>query len=186
MKMIFKIITILVAVLSTAAVIAMFTRSKYTLVRKIVIHQPVNNVFDFIRHNNNQKKYSKWLSLDPDTKIALRGAADGTPGSILAFASSNKKVGKGEWETTHIILNERIDFQLRFLEPFAFVANGYFTTEALSSSQTTVTWVYNSGMDWPMNFMLLFLDMEKLVGNDIQASLESLKEHLESTPNVGN
>ncbi len=136
------------------------------------------DVFAFIKLNENQKLYSKWLSLDPDTKIELRGAEDGTPGSILAFESKNKKVGKGEWETTKVVEYERVEFTLRFIEPFAFVANGYFSTQAVTKDQTRITWVYNSGMDWPMNFILIFLDMDKIVGNDIQISLTSLKSKL--------
>jgi len=177
---ILKIVVVLVAIVSVAAVVALFTKNKYTLTREIVINRSKPEVFDFIKLNKNQKLYSKWLSLDPNTKIELRGSEDGTPGSILAFESKNKKVGKGEWETTKVLEYERVEFQLRFLEPFAFVADGYFYTKAVSTEQTKITWVYNSGMDWPMNFMLLFLDMDKIVGNDIQASLTSLKNKLEN------
>lgn len=177
---ILKIVVVMVAIVSVAAVVALFTKNKYTLTREVVINRAKPDVFNFIKLNKNQKLYSKWLSLDPETKIELRGTEDGTPGSILAFDSKDKKAGKGEWETTKVQEYERVEFELRFLEPFAFVANGYFATEELSADHTRITWVYNSGMDWPMNFMLLFLDMDKLVGNDIQSSLVTLKAKLEN------
>ena len=181
MKMIIlKIVVVVVAVIAVMAVIALFTKNKYTLMRDIVINRTRQDVFAFIKLNKNQKLYSKWLSLDPNTKIELRGTEDGTPGSILAFESSDKKAGKGEWETKKISNNEYVEFELRFLEPYAFVANGRFATESVSPAQTKVTWEYNGGMNWPMNFMLLFLDMDKLVGNDIQTSLVSLKNNLEN------
>lgn len=175
-----KIVVVLVAIISVAAVVALFTKNKYTLTRDIVINRAKNDVFAFIRLNKNQKMYSKWLSLDPNTKIGLRGAEDGTPGSILTFESNDNKAGTGEWETKKIVEDERIEFELRFLKPFAFVANGYFSTDRVADNQTKVTWVYHSGMDWPVNFMLLFLDMDKLVGHDIQTSLHSLKRNLEN------
>ncbi len=178
--MIVKILVVLVAIVSLAAVIALFTRDKYTLRREIVINRPKQEVFEFVKLNRNQKLYSKWLSFDPQTKIAFAGAEDGTPGAVLKFESKDKRTGKGEWETTRIAEGETVAFQLRFLEPFAFVADGHFDTEALSPAETKVSWVYNSGMKWPMNFMLLFLDMDKLVGNDIEASLFNMKARLES------
>lgn len=178
--MIIKILVVLVAFISVAAVVALFTKNKYTLARDIVINKPKQEVFDYVKLNKNQKSYSKWLSLDPNTKIEFRGAEDGTPGSILAFASKDKKAGTGEWEIKKITEGERVDFELRFLEPFVFTANGHFSIEAIVPSQTKVNWVYNSGMDWPMNFMLLFLDMDKIIGKDIQTSLVTLKSKLET------
>jgi hypothetical protein len=180
MKMIIiKIIVIAIAIASVAAVVALFTKNKYTLSRTAVIDRPVDQVYDYIKLNANQHSYSKWLSLDPNTNIELKGAPDGTPGAILAFSSNDRKAGTGEWETKRLQENERIDFELRFLKPFEFTANGSFTTESIPGERTKITWVYNSGMDWPMNFMLLFLNMDQLVGNDIQASLVSLKHKLE-------
>lgn len=176
---ILKAFTILVAIISMAAVIALFSKNKYTLTRNIVINKPKEEVFAYIKLNRNQQAYSKWLSLDPNTKIQFKGAADGTPGAILTFASKNKKTGTGEWEIKNIADGEKVDFELRFLEPFVFTANGSFLTQSVAEQQTKVTWTYNSGMDWPMNFMLLFLDMDKLVGNDIQESLTKVKSNLE-------
>lgn len=112
--MIIKIVVVIIAIIAVAAVVALFTKNKYTLTRDIVVNKPSQEVFDYIKLNKNQRSYSKWLSLDADTKIEFRGAADGTPGSILAFESKNKKAGKGEWETKKITEGERVDFELRF------------------------------------------------------------------------
>lgn len=179
--MILKIIVVLIAVVAVAAVVAMFTKNKYTLKREVVVNKPRQEVFDYIKLNRNQKTYSKWLSLDPDTKIELRGAQDGTAGSVLAFESKNNKAGKGEWETKKITEGERVDFELRFLAPFVFTANGHLSTIPLSPTQTKIIWIYNSGMDWPMNFVLLFVDMDKIIGTDIAESLANIKIHLENS-----
>ncbi|UKJ08541.1 SRPBCC family protein [Solitalea lacus] len=174
-----KILVVLIAIISVALVIAMFSRKNYTLKRETVVNRPRQEVFDFIKLNKNQKKYSKWLNFDPATKIEFKGAHDGTPGSILCFESRDQKTGKGEWEIKKVVDGSRVDFELRFLAPFVFTANGYFELQTVSSNQTNVKWVYNSGMNWPMNFMLLFLDMEKLVGKDLGESLNNIKTTLE-------
>ncbi|MFT3826605.1 MAG: SRPBCC family protein [Chitinophagaceae bacterium] len=180
MKMIaIKVIVVLIAIISVLMVIAMFSKKSYTLIRSITINSSKQNVYAFVRYNRNQPSYSKWLSFDPDTKIELKGAEDGTPGAILAFNSKNHKTGTGEWEIKNIVPGERVDFELRFQAPFAFTANGYFATTETAGNQTTLQWVYNSGMKWPQNVMLLFMNMDKVVGTDIEASLMNIKKHLE-------
>ncbi|WP_374172739.1 SRPBCC family protein [Flavobacterium tructae] len=178
MKMIFvKIITVLVAIVSIALVVAMFTKNKYTIRREIIVHKPKAEVFDFIKLNRNQKLYSKWLLLDPATKIDITGT-DGTAGSVLTFESKHHKTGKGEWEIKKVE-NNRIDFELRFLAPYVFTANGHMQTETLAGNQTKLIWIYNSGMNWPKNFMLLFFDMDKIIGADVEESLTNIKTIVE-------
>jgi hypothetical protein len=180
MKMILlKIVLVIIGLFAVVCIIAIFSPKNYTLSKEIVIHQPQQQVFAFIRLNANQPKYSRWLQFDPDTKIEYKGASDGNVGAILCFDSKNQKTGKGEWEITNVIEGEEVDFELRFLEPFVFTASGHMKTTAISDNQTKLEWVYNSGMNYPMNFMLLFLDMEKLVGTDLKASIENIKSSLE-------
>jgi hypothetical protein len=180
MKMIIvKIIVVLVAIVAVLMVVAMFSKNKYTLQREIVINKPKADVFTFVRYNKNQPLFSKWLQLDPNTKINYTGAADGTPGAVLHFASNSNKTGTGEWEIKKVAEGERLDFQLRFLKPFAFVADGQFATDAVAANQTKLTWTYHSGMNWPMNVMLLFMNMEKVVGPDIEESMRNIKKQVE-------
>lgn len=177
--MIIKILVVLVAILSVAMTIAMFSKDKYTLKRVITIHKPKQEVFEYIRLLKNQNAYSKWLQMDKNTKIAYKGAADGQAGSILAFDSENPKAGKGEWETVSLVNNERVNFELRFIAPFEFTANGHMVVNEVATDKTQLTWVYNSGMKWPANFMLLFMDMDKIIGTDLEESMNNIKRNLE-------
>jgi hypothetical protein len=53
------------------------------------------------------------------------------------------------------------------------------TTESMSDSSTKVKWGFNGSMAYPMNLMLLFMDMEEMLGNDLQQGLDNLKAVLE-------
>jgi hypothetical protein len=53
------------------------------------------------------------------------------------------------------------------------------TTEAISEKQTKVKWGFIGNMKYPMNLMLLFMNMEKMVGNDLNIGLTNLKGVLE-------
>jgi hypothetical protein len=52
-------------------------------------------------------------------------------------------------------------------------------TEAISEDQTKVIWSFESSMKYPMNIMLVFMDMPGMLGNDLQTSLNTLKTVLE-------
>ncbi|SHG55498.1 Polyketide cyclase / dehydrase and lipid transport [Pedobacter caeni] len=174
--MIIKIIVVIIAIVSVSLVIAMFSKNKYTLTREIIVNQPADTVFNYLKYLRNQPEYNKWLLLDPNTKISYKGEADGLPGAILTFESSDSKTGKGEFEIKKITAGEKVDFEIRFR---AFTANGYMAVRALSPNSTKLTWVYNSGMNWPVNLVLLFIDMDKIIGNDIAESLTNMKHRLE-------
>ena len=48
-------------------------------------------------------------------------------------------------------------------------------TEVVASGKTRVTW----GMSSAMNAMLLFMNMDNLLGKDLETSLSNLKVHQE-------
>jgi len=105
---------------------------------------------------------------------------DGTVGFIYAW-DGNKKAGQGEQEIIRIVPGERIDFELRFIRPFDGIGNAHYTTEGISENKTKVKWGMSSSMKYPMNILLLVLNMDKMLGNDIQTSLTTLKGILEKT-----
>jgi hypothetical protein len=52
-------------------------------------------------------------------------------------------------------------------------------TESISDNQMKVKWSFNNGMKYPMNIMLLAMNMEKMLGDDLQTGLKNLKSILE-------
>ncbi|ALJ04090.1 hypothetical protein APS56_02485 [Pseudalgibacter alginicilyticus] len=180
MKMlVLKIAVVVIAIISVLCVIAIFTAKKYTIKREITLNNSNSEIYEFLRFHKNQKLFNQWLSYDPNTKIEIKGSEDGKKGATLHFSSKSKKTGKGEWETTNLVENKRIDFELRFLEPYTFTANGSLYLKEIGANKTNLLWEYHSGMDWPMNITLLFMDMDKIIGKDIEASLAKIKSNTE-------
>jgi hypothetical protein len=116
--------------------------------------------------------------MDPAMKKEYRGT-DGAVGFVSAWDSDNKDVGKGEQEIKAITEGERVDFEIRFFEPFESTDLAYMTTEAVNDSATLVKWGFNGKMPYPMNLMLLFMDMEKMLGGDLEEGLANLKTVME-------
>lgn len=179
MKLLKKVLVALAILIIIPLVIALFVTNDYAAQRSIVISRPNSEVFNYIKYLKNQNNYSKWASMDPKMKKTYRGT-DGTIGFVSAWESQNDEVGTGEQEIKKITEGERVDYELRFIKPFEATEPAYMSTTPVSASQTKVTWGFSGHMKYPMNFMMLFMDIEKMIGDDLQIGLNNLKHVLES------
>lgn len=68
---------------------------------------------------------------------------------------------------------------MRFIKPFKSFAKSTMTTEAMDDNSTRVRRSFESKMNYPMNVMKLFMNIEKAVGNDFSTGLSNLKALLE-------
>lgn len=178
MKVFKKILIGLAILIAIPLITALFVKKEYAVEREIIINKPIAEVFDYIKYLKNQNNYSKWATMDPDMKKTYRGT-DASVGFVSAWESENEEVGVGEQEIKKIIEGERIDYELRFFEPFEATESAYMITEMLNENQTKVTWGFNGHMDYPMNLMMLFMDFEEMIGDDLQTGLMQLKTVLE-------
>jgi hypothetical protein len=145
--------------------------------KEIVINKPVGEVFNYIKQLKNQDNYSKWGSMDPNMKKEYRGT-DGTVGFVSIW-EGNKKVGAGEQEIKGIVEGKSLSTELRFIKPFKSLAQSSMTTEPAGDNSTRVTWGFESKMNYPLNVMKLFMNMEKAIGNDFSTGLSNLKALME-------
>ncbi|MBD1584099.1 SRPBCC family protein [Pseudoalteromonas sp. S16_S37] len=176
-----KVILALLLVIALPFIIALFIPKSYHVERHVVIERPVEPVFSYIKHLKNQGNYSRWDQMDPNMQKTYKGE-DGTVGFVSTWRSDDPEVGAGEQEIIKIDENKRIDFELRFIEPFQSTDPAYMTTESVSGG-TKVAWGFQGNMDYPINLMLLVMDFEQVLGNDLQVGLENLKEILEAPTN---
>lgn len=179
MKILKRIVIIIGAVFALLLIAGLFVNSEFSVQREVHINRSRAEVFDYLRLLKNQDKFSVWLMRDPDMKKEYRGT-DGTVGFVSAWDSEKKEVGKGEQEIKGIEENERIDFELRFKEPFESTDHAYIVTESIDPGHTKVKWGFDGKMSYPMNIVLLFVDMEAELGSQLNTSLMNLKAILEN------
>lgn len=178
MKILKKALIVFGVLIAIPLIIALFVKKDYAVEREITINKSNTEVFEYVKHLKNQDNFSKWATMDPNMKKTYSGI-DGTVGFVSAWESNNKEVGKGEQEIIKITEGERIDFELRFLEPFQAVEPAFMTTESLAENQTLVMWGFSGHMNYPMNLMFLFMDFETMIGNDLETGLKNLKQLLD-------
>ena len=179
MKILIGIIVVLVGIIVLFLIIGLFVKKDYSVGKEVVVNKPKIAVFEFVKLLKNQNKFSVWASMDPNMKTIFKGT-DGTVGFVSVWESdNNKNVGKGEQEILKIVDGERIDYEIRFLKPFKSTSWAYITTIAVDDNQTKVHWGFTGKMKYPTNLMMLFMNMEKMVGGDLEKGLQNLKVLLE-------
>ncbi|PLX14252.1 MAG: polyketide cyclase [Marinilabiliales bacterium] len=178
MKALKYIFGVIIGIIVLVLVVAALAPKDYAVEREITIDKPLPQVFNYIKYLKNQDNYSVWATMDPEMKKSFRGT-DGEVGFVSAWESDKEDVGKGEQEIMSIDEGKRINFELRFMEPFEATDNAYMITQEVAPTITKVKWGFYGSMDYPMNLMLIFVDMEGILGADLQKGLENLKKELE-------
>ncbi|WP_222984451.1 SRPBCC family protein [Flagellimonas meishanensis] len=168
---------ILAGIVLLVLILGMIAPKTYNVSRSIEISRPKSDVFDNLRFLKNQDAWSPWNKKDPNMEKKFTGT-DGQVGAT-SYWNGNKDVGEGEQELTKIVDGERIESELRFLKPWKSTSDAYLTTEEIDASTTRVTWGFSGKNKFPMSIMMLFMNMDKMVGKDFEEGLSSLKQTLE-------
>lgn len=179
MRILKIVLVVLILFISVALIGAYFMPKEYAVQREITINKPVDTIFNYLKFLKNQNEFSYWASIDPKMKTSYKGT-DGAIGSIASWESKVKEVGVGEQEITKIIEGERIDFALRFKEPMEDTAHGFMSTEKITQTQTKVKWAINGIIPYPMNIMMPMMNLDSMLGNDLQKGLDNLKAKMEN------
>ena len=178
MKFLLIIVIVIAMIIAILLIIALILKKEYTVVRETAIYRSKMDVFEYIKLLKNQNHYSKWATMDPNMKQEFIGT-DGTVGFVSAWDSNEKNVGKGEQKIVSISEGEKVEYDLHFIKPFDGRAMAYMSVNALSQNQSKVTWGFRGKMKYPMNLMLLFMNMEDMIGRDLSIGLSNLKRILE-------
>jgi hypothetical protein len=179
MKKILKIAgLLLLSLIALVLLVAAFVKKEYSVEREVVLNKPKQVVFDYVKFLKNQQEFSVWAKIDPNMETEFRGT-DGTVGFISTWDSPVKEAGSGEQEITGINEGKRIDYEIRFYEPMKSTDNAFMSFESINDSVTSVAWGFYGKIKYPMNLSLLFMDMDAMLGKDLEGGLNNLKSILE-------
>ncbi|MFZ6014133.1 MAG: SRPBCC family protein [Bacteroidota bacterium] len=178
MTTLITIVLVIAGLIALALIVALFTKSEYTVVREIGIGKSRGEVFEYVKYLKNQDHYNKWTMMDPNVRKDYRGT-DATVGFVSTWDSDNRQVGKGEMEIKKIAEGERVDYEIRFAKPFEAVSPAYIAIEDLSNGNSKVIWGFAGKLPYPMNIMLLFINIPGMLEKDMDTSLAKLKTILE-------
>jgi hypothetical protein len=177
MKKFFKVLGIIILVLIIIVLVAgLIAPRKYHLEREITINAPREKVWPQVSSLVNMNKWSPFAEQDPNIKVSFEGQ-DGTVGSGYKWES--EKVGAGEQKITKLDQPNRADSHLHFIKPFEGEAEAFIDLKEAGSA-TKVTWGFSTEYAYPMNAMLLVMNMDKVMGETFDKGLSNLKRTVES------
>ena len=179
MKIFKNIIIAIVAIILLVLIIAALAPSDIYVKRDVTIKKSKSEVFNYVKYLKNQDEFATWSQIDPNMKKEFTGI-DGTVGFVSAWDSNHPDVGKGEQEIINIDPGNQIDYKLRFLEPWESTSTATMKFSSIDSTTTNVSWDLKGDMPYPMNLVLLFIDMDETVGGDLEKGLNNLKGILEN------
>jgi len=168
-----KIIVIAIVVLVAAVLIVAATRpDTFRVERSASIKAPPEKIFALINDFNRWGAWSPWEKKDPAMKRTF-GATTSGKGASYAW-DGNKDVGQGSMEIAQSVPPSKIELNLDFVRPFKAHNLVVFTLEAKGEA-TNVTWAMQGDLPYFAKIIHLFVNMDKMVGNDFEAGLSNLK-----------
>ena len=169
---------ILLVLLFTLLILGIFLKKDYEIVRKITIYQPKQLVFNYIKFLKNQNEYSYYNLKDPENVKSYSGT-DGEVGFTYSWSSKINSIGTGTQTISKIMEGESIQCDIQFVKPLPLKSVATIALSEIGENETKVTWTFSSNYQFPLNIIIYFVNLEKLIGTDIASSLLNLKQNLE-------
>ncbi len=175
-----KIFAVLGAVIAIILIIAAFKPNTFTITRAITISAPPAIIFPHVNDLTAWPQWSPWAKMDPNMKSTFEGPSAGE-GAIHGW-SGNSDVGVGRMTITKSVPPAQIVIQMDFLEPMAGIATTEFNFKPVDKD-TIVTWSMSGKNNFLSRIFCLFMDMDKMVGNQFEKGLKDLKSIAEASKN---
>ncbi|NOT32837.1 MAG: SRPBCC family protein [Candidatus Eisenbacteria bacterium] len=175
--MLVKILIGVAGVLVLFFVVVATRPSVYHVERKLEVAAPPHVAFGVL---NDLHQFAGALVLfgspleksDPNLQKTFEGPAAGV-GQSFAW-SGNKEVGKGKLTIEESVPGQKVGMKLEFVEPMKSTANCTLTL-ASTPTGSFVTWSMDGNHNFLGKAIGMFMDMDKMLGSDIEKGLAQLK-----------
>jgi hypothetical protein len=171
-----KIALAVVALVALFAVVVALQPAAFHIARSITIQAPASAVYPRIESLHAQNAWSPWSRTDPKMIITYDGPFAGV-GAKSAW--DGPTAGKGRATITAVTPDREVRQTVEFLAPMQATNQVVFTL-APSGDATTVTWSMDGTNGFIGKAFALALNIDKLVGDDFDKGLATLKAQVET------
>ena len=171
-KILLGALVVIVLVCVIGCVVVAMQPSHYTVERSATINAPASVVFAQVNDFHKWEAWSPWAKIDPNMKTTYSGSAAG-PGAVYSWVG-NSDVGEGRMTITDSVPSTSIKIKLEFIKPFA-ATNATDFMFATQGNQTNVRWIMSGEKNFLMKGFTLFMNMDKMVGDDFEKGLAQMK-----------
>lgn len=174
--MIKKILLSLAVLIAGICVTASFQSDDMNVTRSATLAAPPEAVFKVVNDFRQWDAWSPWSKLDPNMKKSLEGPAEGV-GAIYRW-NGNNEVGEGSTTLTESKPGEKVAMRLDFTRPMEGTSEVDFTFTP-EGAGTKVTWAMHSKKPFIGKVVSLFMNCEKMCGDQFEQGLGNLKRLVE-------
>lgn len=172
-----KILIGLAVVIAVFVVIVALQPADFVVTRSAPMNATPEAVFERVNDLRKWQDFSPWAKLDPNAKITFSGPATGV-GSAFGWAG-NKDIGEGRMTITESSPGKLVRYRLDFVKPFEGTNDSALAFER-NGNQTVVTWSMSGKNNFLFKAVGLFIDCDKMVGEQFEQGLQNLKKLVEA------
>ena len=143
--------------------------------RSININAPADSIFPWMNNPKRAAEWSPWVQMDPTGDYRYEGPEAGV-GAITVW--SGKKSGAGKLTVTDEIQGQRVTMCLDFIRPMKCTNTVEYTLTPTSDG-TNVSWVMFGPNNVIGKAMSLFMNCDKICGDQFEIGLRNLKKKVE-------
>jgi hypothetical protein len=169
--MIKKLLLGLVAIIVILAVVASFQSDEMKVTRSAVIPATPDTIYAVVNDFTKWMSWSPWTGLDPEMKHRLEGPTQGVGAKF--HWEGNMECGAGTSHLTNSKLNEFVHMRIDMTRPMEGSTEVQFTFVP-EGAGTKVTWAMQGKKPFIGKLIGLFMDCEKMCGNDFEKGLANL------------
>lgn len=172
------IILLIVMAVGVAVILASRKPDEFRVERATTINAKPETIFPYLSNIEKGQSWSPWVEEDPDAEYRMEGPKEGV-GATLHW--DGKKSGQGTLAITDVEPPNLVRMRLEFFKPMKAVNTVEYALQS-EGDKTIFTWT----MFGPNNFMgklvSLFMDCEKMCGDQFEKGLANLKAMIENPP----
>ena len=172
LKIVGIVVVVLLVVVAGILIYAATKPNDFRVERRLAIKAPAEKIYGQIADLKAWRAWSPYEVKDPDMKRTLGGAPSGK-GAVYEW-DGNKNVGAGRMEILEAPAPSLVKIKLDFLKPFEGHNTAEFTMVP-SGDTTTVTWAMYGPQPFMFKVMSIFVNMDKMLGNEFAVGLSNLK-----------
>lgn len=175
--MVTKIVSVLSIIIMSVCLYAFLQPSNFKISRSIIIASTPEIIFPYINNSAKANDWMPWKESDPNVQMVYTGPEEGL-GSMSSWESTGK-MGTGKAVVVESALNRSVKTQLTYTKPMVMSQLAEVSLEP-EAEGTRVTWSVTGENSFMGRLMCLFLNMDKLVGDEFEKGLQNLKKTLEN------
>ncbi len=167
---------VVVAAITIVLVLALIKPDTFRVARTATIKASPDKIYPLIADFRSWTQWSPYEHRDPALKRTYRGTP-GTVGQTYAW-EGNRNVGRGSMTMFEAIAPSTVGLKLDFISPFE-AHNTVVFSLVPQGDVTLVTWDMQGPTPFMAKIMHVFMDMDKMCGNDFSQGLAKLKSEAE-------